>query len=267
MELSTLSNWRGTFYATCDFTGVVYEIDMKEHKAYPRHVLYSGNGKTKIPLKAEWSTVGPDDRLYIGSIGKEWVAHGEVLNRHCEWVKVIDRRSYNEMSVNWGEVYQKLRLAVNASQPGYLIHESVYYDKFLKQWIFVPRRHSVDTKYEEKADESLGTNLLIRMDERLSHVTGVTRIGKKDNQSGEFYDHFLDTRFGFTDIVRLTKTGGAHHYLGIRVIEMSDPEIVETYLTIFDENGVILLDSPTGVYKIPDNLAAGEKYEGIDLFD
>lgn len=268
MELSTLSLWRGKFYATCDYTGIVYEIDMEQERAYPRHVLYSGDGNTKIPLKAEWSTVGPDDRLYIGSIGKEWVANGEALNRHCEWVKVIDRKSYKEISVDWGEVYMRLRQSVNATEPGYLIHESVFYDKFLKEWIFLPRRHSEDVKYNEKSDEYLGANVMIRTDIDLQQVKKVVRVGRKSENPEEFYDNFLDKRFGFTDIVRLTKTAGNNHYLATRVIEVSHPEeIVETYLTIFDDNGVVLLDSPTGVLELPEELGKGEKYEGIEVFE
>ncbi|KAF0977214.1 hypothetical protein FDP41_003867 [Naegleria fowleri] len=271
MELSTLSLWRGTFYATCDYTGIVYEIDMQTQRAYPRHVLYSGDGHTKIPLKAEWSTVGPDDRLYIGSIGKEWVSHGKALNRHCEWVKVIDRSYYHPISVNWGDVYAKLRQAVNATAPGYLIHEAVLYDKFLKEWIFLPRRHSIDTPYSESSDEYLGSNLMIRMDIDLQQVTKVVRIGKKSPKSDEMYENFIDTRFGFTDLALLTKTGSKHHYIATRVIEMSHPEnpqpIVATYLTIFDEDGVILLDSPSGVVEMPYSLAHGEKYEGIEVLE
>ncbi|KAL9642157.1 hypothetical protein ABK040_007162 [Willaertia magna] len=266
MELSTLSLWRGKFYSTCDYTGIVYDIDMEDKRAFPIQVLYSGDGKTKIPLKAEWSTVGPDDRLYIGSIGKEWVSNGEVLNRHCEWVKVIDRRYFRSMSVDWGEVFYKVRKAVNATPPGYLIHEAVLFDKHLNEWMFLPRRHSVGILYEEKADEYLGTNLMIKMDVGLQKVVKVGYIGKK-NGTQEFYDHFLDRKFGFTDVARLTKLGDKHHYIGTRVIEMSAPEnTIETYLTIFDDEGNILLDSPTGVLKVPKALGSGEKYEGIEVF-
>jgi hypothetical protein len=80
MELSCLTQWENSLMSTCDMTGIVYEIDTERKQAYQRFVAPAGDGYNSLPLKVEWSTVGPNGELYLGSIGKEWVVNGVCTN-------------------------------------------------------------------------------------------------------------------------------------------------------------------------------------------
>jgi len=76
MELSDLVQWNNKLYTVCDYTGLVYELDMKRQLVLPRHIVLDGSGESSVkPSKLEWATV-KDDELIVGSIGKEWVVDG-----------------------------------------------------------------------------------------------------------------------------------------------------------------------------------------------
>ena len=52
---------------------------------------------------------------------------------------------------------------------GYIIHESASWSSVHKRWFFLPRRESKD-RYDEKLDESRGTNLMLTADEEFSDI-------------------------------------------------------------------------------------------------
>lgn len=80
MELSCLVKWRDKLLSACDTTGIIYEIESNRKEAYQRYLVPSGDGNTNLPLKVEWATVGPNEELYFGSIGKEWIHKGVCLS-------------------------------------------------------------------------------------------------------------------------------------------------------------------------------------------
>ena len=73
MELSDLVKYNGMLLTCDDRTGIVYEIleDGGKYEAVARYILTDGDGDTTKGFKCEWGTV-KDDKLYIGSFGKEY---------------------------------------------------------------------------------------------------------------------------------------------------------------------------------------------------
>lgn len=68
-----------------------------------------------------------DERLYVGSLGKEWTTTtGKVLHENPEWVKVIGYRGDVEHK-NWVPHYNALRGATGIQPPGS--------DQFLKLFL------------------------------------------------------------------------------------------------------------------------------------
>lgn len=55
-------------------------------------------------------------------------------------------------SVNWKDVYVKIREFVGIQAPGYMTHEAVQWSEVHSKWFFLPRKAST-TMYEEKEDE------------------------------------------------------------------------------------------------------------------
>lgn len=47
------------------------EVDIEKGKVYPVHILAEGDGRNSKGMKCEWATV-KEDKLFVGSIGKEW---------------------------------------------------------------------------------------------------------------------------------------------------------------------------------------------------
>lgn len=59
-----------------------------------------------------------DERLYVGSLGKEWTTTtGKVLHENPEWVKVIGYRGDVEHR-SWVPQYNALRSATGIQPPG-----------------------------------------------------------------------------------------------------------------------------------------------------
>ena len=52
---------------------------------------------------------------------------------------------------------------------GYIIHESAGWSSVHKRWFFLPRRESKE-RYDEKLDESRGTNLMLSADEEFADI-------------------------------------------------------------------------------------------------
>lgn len=71
-----------------------------------------------------------DERLYVGSLGKEWTTGtGKVVNENPEWVKVVDHKGSVDHE-NWVSSYNALRAAVGIRPPGKrpLMHRPEWHD-------------------------------------------------------------------------------------------------------------------------------------------
>ena len=238
IELSDIVWFNEKFLTVCDYTGVVYTIRPIAGDIFPRFILADGDGRSSRTFKSEWMTT-QHNQLYIGSHGKEWIQDGVVKARGAEWVKVIDVAG-GVASVDWGERYQKLRAAVNATSPGYLTHEAVLWHEPIQKWIFLPRKHSDGIPFDDLVDETQGTNLMLIVDDEWKHIE-VRRVGP------------LEPEWGFASIARVP---GTSLMLATKVKEIG--EVTESKVTVFDLEGNILLDPPF--------VEAGDlKFEGVEF--
>jgi soluble calcium-activated nucleotidase 1 len=250
MELSELVVYNGKLFAMCDITGIVYRIDVDSGDVFQRWALADGNGKKVKPFKSEWATV-KDDRLYIGSIGKEWVTDGVLVHRDPQWVKVVDShgRIRNE---DWAERYELIRRATHTQWPGYLLHEAIEWDDERRQWLVTPRRASTDM-YDPDADEHMGTNLLVRVDEHFESAQ-VSRLGP------------LEPDWGFTSTSLLPGTGG-RHLLTLKAFEVDGH--TATRIALFDiDTGESLLDTADHHCTVDHFIDVSHhvKFEGISVY-
>ncbi|KAL1236258.1 Soluble calcium-activated nucleotidase [Trichinella pseudospiralis] len=205
----------------------------------PWLLLADGDGEQPKGFKAEWMTV-KNEMLYVGGIGKEWTSvHGEYMNDNPMWIKIIDNES-RVRHISWKDIYIKLRAAVGIEYPGYMIHESVQWSQQWKRWFFLPRRAS-PFPYSEKEDERRATNVLLQASENFEHISA-TYLGEPS-----------ETR-GFSAFQFIPNT------LDKLIVAVKSEEIdgrVTSFLTIFDTDGVIILNDT----EIPGHV----KYEGIEF--
>ncbi|KRZ56839.1 Soluble calcium-activated nucleotidase 1, partial [Trichinella nativa] len=238
MELSDLARFQGQLITVDDRTGILYKI-VNFTLPIPWLLLADGDGEQPKGFKAEWMTV-KNDMLYVGGIGKEWTSvGGEYINDNPMWIKIIDSES-RVRHIFWKDEYIKLRAAVGIEYPGYMIHESVQWSQQWKRWFFLPRRAS-PLPYSEKEDERRAANVLLQASENFEHISA-TYLGEPS-----------ETR-GFSAFQFIPKT------LDKLIVAVKSEEIdgkVTSFLTIFDTNGVIILNDT----EIPGHV----KYEGIEF--
>eukprot|EP01083_Nonionella_stella_P076671 209049_1 len=239
MELSELAVFDDRLLTFDDRTGVVYEIS-KDFQLVPRHILMEGDGNTAKGQKTEWAT-RKGARLYVGSFGKEYTGPGgKVLNRNNMWVTVIDGegRVWHE---DWTEKYEKLRSAVSASFPGYLIIEAIEWSDVHARWFVLPRRVSSEA-YDEVADERRGSNLVMSADENFDDIH-VLKVGT------------LRPTHGFSSFKFLPKSGDSL-IAALKTEENEASGTQTTHLMVFQwPSGTVLLDET----EIP----GGVKFEGL----
>ncbi|EPB65302.1 Apyrase [Ancylostoma ceylanicum] len=215
MEMSDLSEYNGHLLSPDDKTGMLYEI--KGKLAIPWVFLNSGPGNTTKGMKVEWLTTY-GNLLYAGG-------HGSVR------------------SVNWKDVFSRMRTKAGYPAPGYLTHEAVQYSEKQGMWYFLPRKAS-KTPYEETADETKGTNLLIKAPSDLTsfevvYIGGSEKVDHPDRGYSAF-DFVPDSADTLIVAIKSKEVTG------------SPPE---SYITVFDTDGQVLL---------PDQkLEDGYKFEGI----
>ncbi|KRY37479.1 Soluble calcium-activated nucleotidase 1 [Trichinella spiralis] len=238
MELSDLARFQGQLITVDDRTGILYKI-VNFTLPIPWLLLADGDGEQPKGFKAEWMTV-KNGMLYVGGIGKEWTSvRGEYMNDNPMWIKIIDSES-RVRHIFWKDIYIKLRAAVGIEYPGYMIHESVQWSQQWKRWFFLPRRAS-PLPYSEKEDERRAANVLLQASENFEHISA-TYLGEPS-----------ETR-GFSAFQFIPKT------LDKLIVAVKSEEIdgkVTSFLTIFDTNGVIILNDT----EIPGHV----KYEGIEF--
>jgi soluble calcium-activated nucleotidase 1 len=218
MELSELVMYDGSLWTFDDITGTFGVIDIKSWRFVPMMVKnYQG---TDQPFKAEWATVYRD-KMYVGSIGKEWVVNGTTIHNNCVDVKTLSKVSNTWDSLNWTTTYEKLRVMTNYTFPGYLQHEAVFWDPDTKNWMFLPRKASTDP-YDVTMDETKGTNLMIEMDP-FQTLVGIQKWGP------------LEVEWGFTSLKKLPRSDV---YIATKVREIDDE--TQSKIGLFTHNGTII---------------------------
>ncbi|XP_069050637.1 soluble calcium-activated nucleotidase 1b isoform X2 [Lepisosteus oculatus] len=236
MELSELVAFNGQLYSVDDRTGVVYRIT--GNRAVPWVILPDGDGSVSKGFKAEWLAV-KDERLYVGGLGKEWTTTtGEVVNENPQWVKVVGYQGDVEHE-NWVPQYNALRAAAGITPPGYLIHESAAWSDTLQRWFFLPRRASAE-RYDEKADERRGTNLVLSCSPDFRHIQ-VSRVGQ------------LDPTHGFSSFKFVPDTDDQ---IVLALKSEEDAGKIATYILAFTLDGRILM---------PETKIGDVKYEGLEF--
>ncbi|KFM65553.1 Soluble calcium-activated nucleotidase 1, partial [Stegodyphus mimosarum] len=236
MELSELVIYNGKLLAFDDRTGVIYEIS--ENHAIPWILLTDGNGRTNKGFKCEWATV-KNQLLYVGGLGKEWTSSkGKLVNFNPQWVKVVTPIGQVEHK-DWRQNYLAVRRVAKIEFPGYMIHEAVVWSDVHQQWFFLPRRASTTT-YNDKDDEKMGTNLLIKANEDFSQIT-LTNIGPVVPTHGFSSFKFIpDTSDSIIVALKSEETDGH----------------IATFITVFTVTGEIWLpETEIGTYK----------FEGIEF--
>ncbi|KAK4026327.1 soluble calcium-activated nucleotidase 1 [Daphnia magna] len=239
MELSELVVFNGALLGFDDRTGTIYQIDIASKFAFPWVLLVDGHGRVAKGFKSEWATV-KDQTLYVGGLGKAWTTPtGELVNYHPQYIKKISPTG--EVShIDWHTRYEKLAKTVDISFPGYIIHESVSWSSVHKRWFFLPRRESKD-RYDEKLDESRGTNLMLTADEEFSDIKA-KRIGD------------ISPTHGFSSFKFVPNT---HDKLIVALKSEENQGKTASFIMAFDIDGQILL---------PETKIDGDfKYEGIEF--
>ncbi|VDP10855.1 unnamed protein product [Heligmosomoides polygyrus] len=236
MELSDLANFNGHLLSPDDKTGMIYQIEGK--KAIPWVFLNSGPGNTTSGMKAEWMTL-KDGRLYVGGHGTEYRGkNGEVLSTDPMWIKIVSPSGAVEHK-DWTDVYKKIRQAAGFPAPGYLTHEAVQWSDIHQKWFFLPRKHSKHV-YDEAKDERRGSNLLISADDNIENIQ-VVKVGELDNRKRGY------AAFEFVP--------GTCDYMIVAIKSKEIEDSTESYITVFDINGNVLLDDQ--------KLEGSLKFEGL----
>jgi len=195
-----------------------------------------GDGSKSKGFKVEWSTV-KEGKLFVGSMGKEWIQEGVVKSIDPMWVKTIDLHGRIE-HYNWRNNYQKLREVSGTTNPGYLLHEAVNWNPVKRKWYFLPRRVSHE-EYDEVLDEERCGNLALIADEDFSHVE-VKELGALNKFRG--FASFKFIPFREDEIVAL---------------KTQEKDEIVTYITV--------LNIETGEVLMPETKIASMKFEGIEF--
>jgi hypothetical protein len=250
MEVSALEYYDSQLLGFCDRTGFVYNLQMSPSTS---SIVTQFTTPRQVPFKSEWATI-KGDALYVGSNGKEWVENGVSIHEDFKYIRVFEYGVWR--SENWTDRFEAIRRHLKCEFPGYLIHEAVAWDSRHSEWLFLPRKVSLTTPYDELADEHLSGNILVRASEDFSLISSVS-VGP------------FESEWGFTDIKILprelqSKEGSNPPTLlvGVKVREV-DGE-VSSKITVFDTEGNIRLLTPNADPFLP--VGQGQKkYEAISF--
>ncbi|WNK19064.1 hypothetical protein P1P91_09240 [Halomonas piscis] len=205
-----------------DRTGLVCEIRHK-NQLVPRHILMTGSGDEKFKgFKSEWATL-KDDRMVVGSHGK---------NAQEAWIKLLDRQ-YTLESVDWQRHYQRIREALGVGEQGYVTHEAAEWHPYRRCWIFFPRKISATPFVEDVDERERGGNTLVMANADFSEMETL-EIGERVPERGVSSFKLVPGR---TD-----------ECIGLKSVEIGDH--TETWLFCFDLDGNVLQeDTFIGHYK------------------
>lgn len=242
-ELSELAWFDGKLLAFDDRTGIVYRLKnfegAKKIQAIPEHIVMEGDGVAGKGQKHEWATV-KDDELYMGSVGKEFTDNeGNVLGDSNLWVAVMDKHG-DVRHEDWTAHFARVRTALGADYPGYVVHEAIEWSSAHRQWFILPRRVSTEA-YNDMLDEKRGSNKLVIASEDFSSIE-VRDVGK------------VTPLRGFSSFKFMPRTGDTI-IVAIKSVEIDVENLQTSFLTVFDIKGNVLLEET--------ELPGGHKYEGI----
>lgn len=259
MELSELLFFQDKLLAFDDRSGIAFEITednqpvtkdsplstVSSFACIPRFVLTEGDGYSPKGQKTEWATL-KDDEMFVGSFGKEFtLTDGSIAHKKNLWINLISSKG-DISHLNWKKVYDKLRNITRTQHPGYMIHEAVNFNRYKREWVFLPRRVSHQA-YDEKLDELKGSNLIIRANEDFTdfHVTTVGGIVPER---------------GFSSFKFLPKSEGKI-ILALKTVEKEDKLTGESeqtsFITMFDLEGKVIIED----IEIPGDA----KFEGLEF--
>lgn len=238
MELSELIKYNGVLYSFDDRTGIIYEIKEKsgEYIAVPKHIVTNPDPMSTKGFKFEWATV-KDNKIYAGSLGKEWSSGGKVINFDLMNIFALDGNGKID-AINWMDNYNKLRRHTKTLFPGYMVHEAVCWNDYDRKWYFLPRRVS-KYAYEETDELRRGSNIMLIADNNFARITSLT-IGE-----------IIPTR-GFSSFKFIP--GRPYEIVAIKSEET--PTGSSSYIMVFRTDGTILMEET----KIDDI-----KIEGIEF--
>ncbi|CAJ0590935.1 unnamed protein product [Cylicocyclus nassatus] len=225
MEMSDLVKFDGHILAPDDKTGIIFAIE--NDKAVPWVILSSGPGNSTKGMKIEWLTL-KNSTLYAG---------GQALDEDNMWIKTITK-SGEVQHIDWRNEFTKVRNFAGYPAPGYLTHEAVQWSETHQKWFFLPRKAS-KTKYDGKADETKGANILITADPTFTTFEKFT-IGN------------LTPKRGFSAFVFIP---GTDDQLMVALKSKEVGDITESFITVFDIHGHVLLKDQ--------KLAGNYKFEGL----
>lgn len=250
-ELSELAWFDGKLLAFDDRTGIVYRLKnidsvggsatdpKKKLQAIPEHIVMEGDGVAGKGQKHEWATV-KDGELYMGSVGKEFTDNdGHVLGDTNLWVAVMDAHG-DVRHEDWTARFARVRTALGADWPGYVVHEAIEWSSAHRQWFLLPRRVSTEA-YNDMLDEKRGSNKLVIASEDFSTVQ-VRDVGT------------VTPLRGFSSFKFFPRTGD-NVIVAIKSVEIEVENLQTSFLTVFDVHGNVLLEET--------ELPGGHKYEGI----
>ena len=167
-----------------------------------------------------------DGQLLVGSMGREWVGDdGRIEHYNPQWVKEIDRTLHVE-SLDWRQKFEALRSTLGLRSPGYLWHEAVIWDSWLRRWIVLPRKASVNA-YTPTEDETRGTNVLLLAAEDFSRIETL-HIGP------------LEPEWGFAAVRKVPGTNDT--YAALKALEVGPR--TATKICVFNLAGEMLLNPP-----------------------
>lgn len=255
-ELSELVKFGDALYTFDDRTGIAFQImnPLRSDAAeapflVPRHIFTEGSGAVGDKgLKIEWATV-KDNAIVVGSFGKEFTNNkGEIAHSNNLWV-VQWGRDGAAVHVNWKPYYDAMRTALGYAHPAYLLHEAVAWSPHHRKWFVFPRRVSKEP-YDDVADESRGSNLVITASHDFHEVASTT-VGKRTPERGFSSVKFLP---GSRDSV----------VIALKSEENAAAGTQRTFLTIYGE----VPGSAGSAWKVlldETPLPVESKFEGIEI--
>ncbi|UXI16156.1 soluble calcium-activated nucleotidase 1 [Sarcoptes scabiei] len=240
MELSDLVVFNGKLYTCDDKSGIVFEIK-SPRLIIPWVILATGDGESSGKgFKCEWMTV-KSQRMFVGSFGVEIER-----NYDLQWVKRIDPWGHVD-SLNWRHRFELLRQVAGVAPRGYLSHEAAAFDSWDQEWLFLPRKASVEA-YDEKKDETSGANLLLIADYAFRKLSRYT-VGP------------LRPTHGFSSVKIIP---GIKKYLPQTIkevaIALKTMEVGNSLETV-----IIVFTIPKGEVLYNETFTTSIKYEGIEF--
>lgn len=208
--------------------------------------LADGDGRGATGFKAEWAVVR-DGKLIVGGHGRPVTAMGEpkkVVSEGPLWVKVVDRMM-GVQHENWSEQYAKLANAAGATFPGYLMHEAVVWSSKRREWVFLPRRRSVEG-FDARSNEHRGWNAVLVVSEDFTSIRKVEIVALKEEEGSR----------GFSAAAWVP--GSDERVIAaVRTVEMesaNQTRVTESFISAFDLDGRIVMS---------EERVSDDKFEGI----